>query len=136
METISRREELVQVYNFGYRIKGRQVHDPKGQKVKIYNDSNMNKYPEIIVKIDNKAHFIPVHRLAAYQKYGNYMFCKYFGQSIVVRHINDRKWNFQLSNIKLGSEELNRKDQQKNKANRRARARAFKQYQRNKTNVR
>lgn len=92
---------IIYLYNKGYRIKGSSIINPQGIVLKPRCYSG---YPTITVNLSpiiNKRKYMPVrvHRIAAYQKYGD----KIFEGGIQVRHLDGDSTNFRLSNLSIGT---------------------------------
>lgn len=77
--------------------------NPKGFKVGYINHSG---YIEIKIRIDKKSVAIPVHRLQAFQKYGE----KLFINGTVTRHLNGNPLDNSWENIVIGSHSENMMD--------------------------
>lgn len=76
-----------------------------------YNDNKSKiKYYVFNARINGKSTVIKVHRLQAYQKYGD----EIFNDEIVVRHIDGNSLNNNYDNIAIGSNHDNRMDIPKN----------------------
>lgn len=87
---------LIKSYEKGYRIVNNEIIGKRGV---IKGSVGSYGYIEFSVRIGSKSVNIPVHRLVAYQKFGD----KIFEGKIVVRHLNgDCKCNFEW-NIAIGS---------------------------------
>ena len=100
---------IVLAYDKGYRVDilGRLV-SPNGVLRKCFvNNKGYFVFTQRYGKRrDNKMATIPVHRLAAYQKFGKAVFDK----AIVVRHSNDDPKDNSLDNISIGSQQQNMLD--------------------------
>lgn len=100
---------IVLAYNKGYRVDalGRLV-SPSGVLRKcLTNNKGYFVFTQRYGKRkDNKMATIPVHRLAAYQKFGEAV----FDEGIVVRHFNDDPKDNSPDNIFIGSQQQNMLD--------------------------
>ena len=103
---MTRNEAVIEAGKKGYRVTedGRIVNH-KGKVIKGSIDKTKG-YPRISVTIDGKTRDILIHRLAAYQWFGE----KVFRAGVLVRHIDGDKCNFSKSNIAIGSYEENAND--------------------------
>lgn len=63
-------------------------------------------YNSFSVRFNNKIKLVKVHRLQAYQKYGN----KLYDEGIVVRHLDNDKLNNSWDNIVIGTQSENMLD--------------------------
>jgi hypothetical protein len=104
-----RKMQLITTFNMGYHIVGNKVRDPEGNSVRLYT---LGHYPSIKVMVNGSTAFVPAHRLAAYQKFQD----KMFEEGMLVRHENDKKRNFRLGNIEIGTHADNIEDWKRNKA--------------------
>lgn len=94
----------IYAYEKGYRVVGDKIFNPKGIELKI--SDNYKGYPKITISIKRKTSTLPIHKLVAYQKFGELMFKK----GIQVRHLNGNKYDFSNSNIEIGTQCQNRQD--------------------------
>jgi hypothetical protein len=97
------------VFDQGYRVLNNNIVNPKGKILSISIDSR--GYPSITIntkKINGKRQFrrLYLHRLVAYQKYGEQI----FGENVQVRHLDGNSYNFNPSNIAIGSQSENMMD--------------------------
>jgi hypothetical protein len=99
-------------YEQGYRVRNGEVFSGKGNKLKLrLNDFG---YPMFSFRVQvkylteqrRKTHIVHVHRLVAYQKYGDAM----FEPGIVVRHKDGNPLNAQPDNILIGTHSDNMMD--------------------------
>lgn len=104
-----RKAQLITTFNMGYRIVGNEVQNANGNSMKLYAT---DRYPSIKVMVNGSTAFVPAHRLAAYQKFQD----KMFEEGMLVRHENDKKRNFRLGNIEIGTHADNIEDWKRNKA--------------------
>jgi hypothetical protein len=88
----------------GYRVEGMKVFSPRGEK-KWRNRGDGTKYPVIEGPVINGkfSKNLKVHRIVAYQKFGDAMFEK----GIVVRHLNGNPLDFSCDNIAIGTQKEN-----------------------------
>lgn len=98
-------------YEKGYRV------DENGN---CFNIKNSNKFLKGYIKnngyiyisirnYENKICKISIHRLQAYQKFGN----KIYEEKIVIRHLDGNKLNNSFNNIEIGTQSENALDQSK-----------------------
>lgn len=81
----------------GYTIdKNGDVYNPNGIKLKQYNTK---WYKKVGMRVDGKKIGIKVHRLQAYMKFGN----KIYEEGIVVRHLNNNRFDNSWDNIEIGT---------------------------------
>lgn len=100
-------QNLLDAYNKGYRVIDGQVFY-KGNNVKGRIDKT--RYLKISIRNLNKERCrVPVHRLLAYQKYGN----KIFEKGIHVRHLDSNSLNNLDRNIQIGTPKENNMDKSK-----------------------
>lgn len=93
---------IVRAFEMGYRVTEEGVvMAPSGNPAKVY--SKPGSYFHISVPTCRKP--IAVHRLAAYQKFGNVAL-----EAECVRHLNDKKQDNRLLNISYGSRSDNQMD--------------------------
>lgn len=95
-------------YNKGYRIKNGVILNAKNNPLKGCVDKLGYRY--FMVKYKTVNYKVSVHRLAAYQEFGD----KIFGEGLVVRHLDDDKENNNQENIVLGTQSDNAYDRPKN----------------------
>jgi len=88
----------------GYKILNGKVFTPKGKELKLAD--NYKGYPKIAIRLNKKSYTVPIHKIVAYQKFGNAMFDK----GVQVRHLNGNKWDFSFDNIEIGTQSDNRQD--------------------------
>lgn len=103
MVCFSYKEKIV--YDIGYRINNGKIFSGKTGKEIKYKLNNRG-YPIIRVSIIEdtdgvyrKINNVSVHRLVAYQKYGD----KIYESGIVVRHLDGNPLNFLEDNIAIGT---------------------------------
>lgn len=90
-------ESLVMAYEKGYRVTVEgDVIGLKGYKLKLMS-SNVGYY-FFHMKYKGKNYAIPVHRLHAYQKFGNEL----LKEGVIVRHLDDDRSNNTFENIAIG----------------------------------
>lgn len=81
-----------------------QVFSPFGRKLKL---KQVNNYYRFNIKDKIKGHYyVKVHRLCAYQKYGE----KIFESGVQVRHLNGNSLDNSYGNIGIGTSSANRLD--------------------------
>lgn len=86
-------QSVVYAYNKGYRVVNGKLISHTGKAMKT---SNLRGYAGVKIR---KEYDVRVHKLAAYQKYGEAM----FEEGIVVRHLDGNKQNNKEENIAIGS---------------------------------
>lgn len=92
-------QRLLIAYRKGYRaLRDGSVVGIKGKVLKLYMDNNRG-YLRFSIKNDT----INVHRLVAYQKFGD----KIFERGIQVRHLDNNKLNNKWENIGIGTQSEN-----------------------------
>lgn len=87
----------------GYRVKEGKLVNPKGKELSVRKNSV--GYYETNIRINGKLYHLPVHRLCAYQKYGESLF-----SADCVRHLDGNKLNNKSDNIGIGSQSENMMD--------------------------
>jgi hypothetical protein len=93
------------VFNRGYRVsEDGTLTNPKG--VRINGRLTNNGYREISFKINGKDTRVAVHRLQAYQKYGE----RIMEPGIEVRHLNGNRLDNSSKNIAIGTHSDNMRD--------------------------
>lgn len=98
-----RNEAIILAFNKGYRIIDGKVYY-KGNNPKGYVNGG---YRRLNIRIENnEPRTILVHRLLAYQKYGNDI----FKEGIVVRHLNGNSLDNSYHNIAIGTASDNQMD--------------------------
>lgn len=102
MELSNLSEEVIFAYKKGYRVINGKVYSPF--RIEPLNPGIRSKdgYQLCYFSFrgsDLKPKYIPVHRLVAYQKYGNEMFEK----GIEVRHLDNNSLNNIEENIAIGT---------------------------------
>jgi len=100
----NRNLQLISAFEKGYRIIDNKIISPKGRVLKGGKASN-NKYLRFTVR-DKKNTNISVHRLVAYQKFGD----KMFEPGIEVRHLDTNCLNNFDWNIGIGTAKQNAND--------------------------
>lgn len=116
-----RNKLMLGCYSKGYRIDDQgNVINPKGKQIKCFVDGKNGK-PYLCfsfkdIRIKNYAKKVLVHRLQAYQKYGD----KIFEEGIVVRHLDSNSFNNKKDNIVIGNQKENNLDKPKNVSSRAA----------------
>jgi hypothetical protein len=105
---MSKRNDLIKlVYNKGYRVVNGNLFNPKKKQLKILlcKSKNYSCYKRTF-DINNIKASIPIHRLVAYQKYGD----KLFEDGILVRHKDGNSLNNLEHNILIGTHSDNMMD--------------------------
>lgn len=95
---------VIFAYEKGYRVADGKIFNPSGNQLRPR--INNNGYPGITIRYEGKSKNLPIHKLAAYQKFGDAL----FQDKIEVRHLNDNKLDFSLSNIEIGTHRQNHLD--------------------------
>jgi hypothetical protein len=102
-------EQVVLAYEKGYRVINGEVISPftgKPRKLRIQNTKGYKKYSFTINEKGKSSYPVEVHKLVAYQKYGN----KMFDPELEVRHLNNNSLNNVEENILLGTKVDNAND--------------------------
>lgn len=100
-------------YQKGYRVNNEYVISPKGNILSIFTSES--QYPSFVISIGSRANntrkiiTVKVHRLVAYQKFGDYLYTP----GIVCRHKDNNKLNFKADNILVGTQSENHLDNPK-----------------------
>ncbi len=95
---------ILEAYKKGYRVKENGVVvSPNGFEPKPINHCG---YLRINMRINGKHSYFRIHRLQAYQKFGD----KVFNDGIVVRHLNGNPKDNSKDNISIGSHSDNMMD--------------------------
>lgn len=107
---MTEKEKLLKCYEKGYRI---------NKEGKIYYKNNLRKgyiqyhgkipYLKLSIRLKDKICNIPVHRLQAYQKYGD----RLFENGMEVRHLNGNSLDNSYDNIAIGTHSENMFDKSK-----------------------
>lgn len=92
------------LYEKGYRIS--PEHDIINPKGEVLKGGVKNGYRVVYCRKDKKPSVVFVHRLAAYQKFGDSM----FAPGVVVRHLNGNSLDNSYGNIALGTQSQNMMD--------------------------
>tara|TARA_S200002703_G_scaffold136501_1_gene125877 strand:+ start:624 stop:1103 length:480 start_codon:yes stop_codon:yes gene_type:complete len=93
------REQIA--YEKGYRVtKDGNLLNPKGEKIGCVNTHG---YEHTGIRINKKQKNVHIHRLQAYQKYGN----KLYEDGIIVRHLNSNSLDNSFNNISIGTQKDN-----------------------------
>ncbi len=100
---------LIKAKNIGYRVtKEGDVYSPfSNKKIKLFG--NGHGYKAFSVRLLGYSFSVPVHRLVAFQKYGN----KIFEKGIQVRHLNGDSRDNSHDNISIGTAYQNAMDKPK-----------------------
>lgn len=101
----TRNEELLS--NLGYKVEkdGKCI----SKTSKELNAYNTNGYKIINARIDKKLIKVPVHRLQAYQKFGNQI----YEEGMMIRHLDNNPLNNSWDNLGIGTNSDNMMDQPK-----------------------
>lgn len=89
-------------YNRGYRVaENGDIINPNGKVLSGSIRTPNRKYSQLVftLKIDGKSKHCGVHRLQAYQKYGD----KIYDIRVLVRHLDGNPMNNSYNNIVIGS---------------------------------
>jgi hypothetical protein len=106
MEKLSKANQvLLKYYEKGYRVKNNILYNEKNEKVYIYSTSNGYLCCQKTLKTNVYGKLF-LHRLVAYQKYGN----KLFEKGIEVRHLDGDSLNNYEDNILIGTHSENMMD--------------------------
>lgn len=96
--------KIIEAYTIGYRVtETGEVIGRRGKALKCYNNKG---YYTFAIRVFGVHKTIRVHRLQAYQKYGDSMFKK----ETVVRHKNGNSLDNSYSNILIGTHSENMMD--------------------------
>jgi hypothetical protein len=95
---------IIEAFQKGYKIENGEVINHLHKKINFI--LSKKGYPIISVSIWNTRYPVKVHRLAAYQKFGNAIFEK----EMQVRHLNGNKLDFSFQNIEIGTSKQNQLD--------------------------
>lgn len=93
-------QALLYAVNRGYKVNNGEVISPYGKTLKLQNYNGYLSFSVRGVRSSRKVASIRVHRLVAYQKYGN----KIFEPEIVVRHLNGNSLDNREENIEIGTQ--------------------------------
>ena len=94
---------LLLAFKNGYNVdKYGNILNTKGKKLK----TSSNGYLNVGLHLNGKSHRVSVHRLAAYQKFGD----KLFEKGIQVRHLNGNPLDNSYDNISIGTASENALD--------------------------
>lgn len=96
------KEALIHAFEKGYRIvNGIPCYNNRELNPRLHNG-----YYVFSVRHEKKVRRVPVHRLVAYQKFGDAMFAK----GIEVRHLDSNSMNNLPNNIAIGTKKENMGD--------------------------
>ena len=108
-------QNIILAYNKGYRVDNDGnvwLGNKQRQLYKSWNTTKTRAYFAFAIRNEEgKPRPIKVHKLQAYQKFGD----KIFEPGIVVRHLNDDSFDNSYENIEIGSISTNMKDMPKEK---------------------
>ena len=97
---------LIEAYNKGYRVVNCCVISPFSNKKLKLHIKKCGYYKFCCAALGNKRYTVEVHRLVAYQKYGDVI----FQDGIQVRHLNGNGLDNSEDNISIGTQSDNRLD--------------------------
>ena len=104
---------MIEAYNRGYRVINGKVYNPNHNLVNGWVHEQHYKHGNGIyfihffgIKVGKRSLKFPVHRLVAYQKFGDQM----FEPGIQVRHLDGNSLNNLEENIELGTQSQNMMD--------------------------
>lgn len=103
-------DNIIYAHNKGYTVSIDGEVFYKGKKRTLMLKSKTCKYYCFSLRKDGVSIKVKVHRLQAYQKYGNEM----FKEGIVVRHLDGNSLNNHYDNIAIGTHHDNSMDIPKN----------------------
>lgn len=94
---------LIEAHKKGYRIsENGEIVSPSGRKLK----GRVKRYYLVFgIRFHGKVRYVPVHRMVAYQKYGDLLF-----QAECVRHLDGNPLNNCPDNIAIGTQSDNMMD--------------------------
>ena len=94
---MSKRSDAVrEAFRRGYRV--RPNGEVSGSRVDVLRLDSTKSYPRFTIRIEGRQYAVPVHKLAAYQKYGEDALQK----GVIVRHLDDNQWNNSPGNLAFG----------------------------------
>lgn len=107
---------VVLAFDKGYRVSecGEKIFNPKGKELKTHSQCKKGKYYRsfnIMCPVDKNVTRVYLHKLQAYQLFGE----KMFEPDMVVRHMNDISTDNSQTNLKLGTQMVNMMDKINNK---------------------
>lgn len=88
----------------------------RGKSVGSNETSKTNPYPFICIRLDGKKINIQIHRIQAYQKFGE----EIYKEGIQVRHLDGNHRNNSFDNIEIGFQSSNMMDIPKEKRNKKS----------------
>ena len=92
-------EIIKYLYKKGYRVENNKLYSFTGNELKLRPDRNGYYRKTIRIRGFNNGYPLAIHRLVAYQKYGD----RLFETGIEVRHIDGNKLNNHEYNISIGT---------------------------------
>lgn len=104
MELSKTQQAIKSYYDKGYRVINGNIVSPKGRVLKTY--TNKDNYETVGVRVNGQMITLPVHRLLAYQKFGEAA----FAEGIVTRHLDSNPSNNLDDNIIIGTQAENMMD--------------------------
>ena len=103
-------KKLVEAYEKGYRVINGELYNPQGNLLKGFLTDGYKCFKMYLGRRPNrKGVNVKVHRLVAYQKYGD----KLFEENIETRHLDNNKLNNFEDNITIGTHSQNMMDKPK-----------------------
>jgi hypothetical protein len=102
---MTKNETIVYLISIGYSVSQQGVLLKNGSKTQT-TSKNSNGYLNIKTKIRGKNILADIHRIQAYQKYGE----KLFEEGVEVRHLDNNKLNNSYDNIAIGTPRENMLD--------------------------
>ncbi len=107
---LSKTKEFIRLaHEKGYRVIDGEVISPftgKSRKLRVHNRDGYKKYVFTVGEKGKSSYPIDVHKLIAYQKYGN----KVFDPDFEVRHLDNNSLNNLEENISIGTKSQNQMD--------------------------
>lgn len=103
-------QRLIEASKRGYRIENGRPVSPSG-KILSMNKNKEGYYRFSFLDSDGDVRSIVVHRMVAFQKYGNEL----FNPGVEVRHLNGIKEDNSVDNILIGSKSDNEMDKPEEK---------------------
>lgn len=99
-------EALIYVHEKGYYVDNNGVLLLNNIPQPVQYIKGHTNYYALAIKHNNKVRKVMIHRLQAYQKYGD----KIFDKTVVVRHLNGNSLDNSYDNIAIGSFKDNAQD--------------------------
>lgn len=95
--------KVLEAVKKGYYVENGKCYNKKGEERGHINNSG---YPILNIKINGTYKRVSIHRILAYQKFGDEM----FKEGIVVRHLNGDRKDLSFDNIAIGTQSENEMD--------------------------